>query len=722
MLPGSSRARRPHFDRADVERDDPHNTWSQLLKGGKWCELIAKDRPEMVDAAYVWPTVVLGAECLQVVGPDNILRSRLIRVLHTLDVRLRPLLDSDGISSADVLLFVRELVEDRLGIGVESEDLGDPDVRPRFSPWQLWLIVSAAACSKAYFTERASRWEGAPRSSAEPCRQNAKRALAQLLQTIKNEKQTKDLAHIRDLAGEIFERVGGRDVISPSRLQSLTEFAWNELVGVLSHHGGYPSWSELLVRLSRQDKARWYQGRPIMVSSGSLAESPNMVVRALTDEWNVSSERWRSRQVGAASEEQRMVFYEQTADLIFRQADIRNRLVQRAAQEKLRRTELFHSLLGTDSVADHGIPAEPLRGSVRTGSPPPAVVYVTTFDLEFELACITREERSPFIVVLPIHLIDRLDDSSRTTTLWAGRLVNPANGFDQAVESLRRCPASGWFLLSTVEQVGNGLLTSGETDAQRGEIQLLKDALGLGETTTPKESVDQLYRYPIVVHLMGAPLVEPPKIQHDTGRSPVPELTQFGKVAVAVAGLHETYEAKKKKAKDNPHLPRVEVNAVSMTLLEEVNAIRASLPEVIPADHNTRRLPRNLPGALWHGFSDPYWRYWLLAGVALNDPVVRYRVLAQLLGDGLTRPQVDGQRWPKHSGLAISRGLLDERAYEALKWCRFWRLDGGSGAGLSERPLGDAPYHLAHLIDHLERQIDNPECRVGETCRMKEED
>ncbi|MDR2252517.1 MAG: hypothetical protein LBD97_01420 [Bifidobacteriaceae bacterium] len=646
--------------------------------------------------------------------------------------------------------FFRRLVKDRVNIEIQQHELGtDLPKTVEFDHWVLALASAAAGVNTAYFSDRADARGGVARSSAATvgiCSSSAAwRNAARDLKALENAPLPQSPSHEARMAKGLASRIQAAILdgsVNLGDIQSLTELAWSEFISKLSVWRGYPDWAELIARLELLAANSAREGRQFQAH---LENSPDirMVKGTLKDETERSAKNWQqvingwpegsnteSGKKGPAQTE----LYQNLARLLLRQAELRSRLVEQEKNARQGRLTAFQQRIDPAAASPlpvrnaPGVPAAPKfppppdSTSSLKGYPPPAVIYVTTFDLELEFALVS-EGVDKFVMVMPVHIIDRIDgpDAEHATTLWVGRVVACGDGPDapseERVERFRRlCDASSdqdYFLLSTVEQVGSGLLDDGQSRARADkQIALLRQALGISdkEDATPRECVDELYSLPMIVHLMGAPLVAPPKLEVGPLPNAGPPLTDFGMAAVAVAGLADAWRSRVEQVKIDARAghgaPHSLVRAASMTLLEEANAIRTSLPEVIPADSSSRRPPRNLPGALWHGLSEHCWRYWALLGVELNDPVIRYRVLAQFLSDGLTRPQVEGSGWPSRTGLAVNQGPLSARASEALRWCGFSVLDGPGGSGQSR--LLVTPDHLGHVLSHLEATLNPP--------------
>ncbi len=217
------------------------------------------------------------------------------------------------------------------------------------------------------------------------------------------------------------------------------------------------------------------------------------------------------------------------------------------------------------------------------GQLPPAAAFVTSFDLELDMALLATARGRPFRVALPVHLIQRIDDKSAQAELcWLIADVEPgSNTPDPGDLSALRHPAN-WRLLTSEFDPG------------------------------------ELRKYPIVIHLSGCPLFTLPEPGKRGGDEAIQQI---------LAALSHFPARNGAAAKQDQYAL---VHAVTV---DEYLALRQSEAELIwsswqPQQSEARRsraLPQEL---LINGRDNP--RFWISMGVPVGDAAIRHRLISQL--------------------------------------------------------------------------------------------
>lgn len=252
-----------------------------------------------------------------------------------------------------------------------------------------------------------------------------------------------------------------------------------------------------------------------------------------------------------------------------------------------------------------------------------------------------------FVVATPVNLVENVTGENLSSALWLGCVVRP-NPDRSLLERVTQPDDDAWFLFPP-----SGENRPGSDAAAEG---MLAEALR-GHATV-------LGELPIVVRLAGSPLMRLPAIQdEESGLSP---LGQDAFLRVRLDGdLARNDEGDTDWVNPVSKKGLVSARLVHATLLDEHHSIRLSLPEVVEAKGELA-LPAEFASALGGA---KFWRYWVLLGVEMSDPVIRYRVVAQILGVGLRAGATDHRS--KRRGVALNRRRLNLRAVEMLAWCGF---------------------------------------------------
>ena len=304
------------------------------------------------------------------------------------------------------------------------------------------------------------------------------------------------------------------------------------------------------------------------------------------------------------------------------------------------------------------------RGDVATPSSmkdvPDPVAYVTTFDIEFELAW-WHFIGKPFMVVLPINVVYDRGGLSRGSQAWIGYIVRPSAAGD-AITAIRQPDPKSFFLVQSFVKQQEKIVGS----------RIVPPAVG------PERYGAGL---PIIVKLCGSPLVKlavDENEDEDDGRLNtrlplIQDILRSGKFGGLSSGAGENVS--------------VRGWLRHALIIEDFQAMVAALPE---ADSGSiLSLPTELRGAT----SSAYWRYWTLLGVDLGDSALRYRLVGQMLGSafGLGAP-VEQTRL----GVSISRPrAMNRKARSLLRWKQVEMVN-DEALGFSDE--------LLHYVEHLADQ------------------
>ena len=579
-----------------------------------------------------WLTLVLGSECLEIqangFNPGGLPNA--VEDQHNKEFKTTrsPLAKS-------VTGFIKSLVEDRLGSALPSSQNGECRT---FLRWELLLFESVALLNETYFRAKfeqkrsVSQWGdgtvsllsgGGGSPNREPSKELVDLAgeLKFSLNNLKSAIQGLDRGPLQDLVARIIGAWSNDEVpVSIADVQAITEVTWQCLI---QENGVYPGWPELLVYMSLNSNARSIrQGHPRPSFARPREAAP--VIKGLLNG------------VTAA-----------TADVYGRVEALPPRM------EAYRR---YAEVLATQA----GLRSMPLR-------PPPAVAYVTTFDVELEMALRHNYPELPFVVAVPANAIEQRDEGklSRATSMWLAYVVRPSQR--NLVDAVTKPEDGDWFVLSGQD------------------IDLVaKDPKKRLPPTLYPEGVRTLGEMPFIVKLAGSPLVDLPSID---SWEEAPSAFTSQVVNVANPKMKVDAPAADTSAEE-PMEPRFYLSHA--LLLEEHHSLRYSLPEVV------KESGRGLPLSLSCNVMNGHWRYWTLLGVQMSDPIIRYRLVAQMISAGLLQDPSPGYRRPNHSGVGINRNRLSARASDLLLWSDF---------DLVKANCETLTPELAHYVRHL-TQID----------------
>jgi hypothetical protein len=569
-------------------------------------------------SGYPWITLVLGSGCLEAgqdIGGTGI-RDVPERV-ETLLSDQPPL--PDGTNAAKFArAFAESLIADRLGSGGGSSDpLPQPShlskASDRVTTETALLLLCTALLTRLYHLASASQPDALSRAgrdrvvlrkgvagsaelrtdALEPAlklladlRANTESAQAWSAEPVEEAHDNQVLLQALEAIDHSLNSVRGAG-LKIVDVQLLTELCWYSLTRGTAV---YPGWSDLLLHLSTRHSPplldRW-QPRPAFDDIDSACKLVEQRYRSVTRaSWD---------QLVASDESERERFYS-TAALLLRE------------QAKLRA-------------------ASPKSGVTQ---PPIASAFVTSFDLELEMA-LWRSSTEPFVVAVPLNLLQDVDEPQAlhlASVCWLACIVRPDHSLSPAEQLDQLCkPAeSDWFVLSG--QVGYELVYG---------------------------------NYPVVVRLSGSPLMSVPQLWKAGGEWN--DLCRELLDQISVPPPKEPADA------FNP-----ELRLAHVALLDEYSAMQHAAAEFYiyqsGTDVNERRrsgLPLAIAGTQTSAFA----RFWMMMGVQVSDSSIRYRFASQLA----VPRNMDGRlasaiKNPKRAGMVVN-WRTDDTVRDLLGWYNF---------------------------------------------------
>ena len=506
-----------------------------------------------------WLTMVIGSGCssgagsgipLSVATPDQIGAA-----LHAHGAL------PDGQSMADLATrFADRIISDRLP-GVETTPVKSVE------PWHADLVLATALLTRLYQEGAAAtesplgRW-GHHRVTFRAGPQMVPELRTRLLQPYLQH-QSRLLAvaptAVVKLLGAI-ENGLEQHVLSLLHVQLLTEYAWMNMVAADS---AYPGWSELLIFLYRQHEDDGSLAPPLQCPPKPHFASHNDSVNYVVDRYrDATAASWTRRQYGDKSKPS---FHDVAARVLREQCVVRS-----SAQ--------------------------------AVDKPPPVSAFVTSFDLELELALL-RTDVPGFVVAVPVNLYY----SNKASLCWLGAIIPSGSSF----EALQT--PTDWFLFDKWDE-------------------------------------DQPYsNWPIVVRLTGCPLLSLAEVRLVSSND------KPGRTGGGVTIDPESFFS----TADQAVAPAVEdITHGHALLLDDYVAIQQHSSEAL----SSSALPWMLTGAGRSALS----RFWLVIGVQMDDPSIRYRVAAKF---GANPKNEKALRQDK-IGLMVSR-TLNASARDLLQWYGF---------------------------------------------------
>lgn len=527
-------------------------------------ENLVVSEQEKLAAEVPWMTFVLGSGCLMT-GDSTLaegarmgLRARFESDLADV-AQLHP-----GLPLLDSLTeFVELLARDRAGDGNDqSAGLGDfasrhshirPDPTPTEYPSRVALAAALAtrlytaglasgghvigpAVREEVRLDLASWWGASAANEVLP-------PLIDLLETLEMQGKERDgLPRSQRALGKLASLIrsqlqvnhGGKTptaTVLRRHVELLTAFAWYFLT---EGTAVYPGWSDLLLFESFED-FDWFANE-----ADNANPRPRLKDVINQDGWvydrivHVTNASWESRGRSSGAPTTREEFYDLVADFLLQQAH---------------------------AIRDKVIP---------TGYATPPVCFVSSFDLELEMALWQKTE--PFIVVMPVFLSSERPVLSASPH-WVWARIEPCLE-PLATDGEGRQSCSGGM--------------SRWPDAVHSELKLPAAMVRPAQWMPLKERTLPLpwKGLPIVVRLTGSPLMDPPV---DSTLRPG---TQGDRINHAL-------------------------------LLDEYTAIQQMALDFSPDS--------GLPSWITHNKATSAPRFWLLLGTQLADTGIRLRLMAQLM-------------------------------------------------------------------------------------------
>lgn len=572
---------------------------------------------------FPWLTPVLGSGCLELVDRDWLTDALGDAVDEALRGRWLPDGSEDQATSARA--FARSLVTSRLPPTTLGAETVVASIEVSDLACEMTLI--GALLTRFYHRVRAAGPEAMSRRGddaaafdpqlgvfelrdldrtvLEPLR-NLVTAVARRFRANEHPKLSPTVQQaIATLLERLRTQLEGRPRIHIQQVRLVTEVAWYILT---LQPTLYPGWADLLLQLmlgddaAQPDTARerpqfsdlqllpaairhlflapthesWEEFDPDTKPAGRERRLHKSTARLLWNEWRVL-EYWRATRASAEDSSRQALELERRArDLLDDDPDDPEGRTDQERASMLRQQ------------------ATKLRMSVP--APPPAVAFVTSFDVELPMALwTTAPNRSPFSIVMPVHVLQGSDPTAELCWLMAD--VHPTN---QGSWSDRLHE-----IIGPDEPAVDGDAAEDDGSGPRGWRLL---GSGSGEP--------DLRSKPIVVFLNGCPLVRLPDLRSEAATRLREQLPAAG---VSI-GPSTTLE----------HAATVdEYLAISQSATELVS--------MMSLDGVSRALP---PDLTQDGDDNP--RFWLAMGVPVGDPAVRHRVVSQInaqtVRDGIGAP------------------------------------------------------------------------------------
>jgi hypothetical protein len=559
-------ARRQHYpDGQDTFLRD-----KARVNGARMCQVmfaippsVAKHDERQPWNGFPWLTLVLGSGCLDLPAEASYAPDKLAVAIESMVPLAVPLPagapDTEDLP-AYVARFTRELLRSR---SPEDYDLSEDAPPPDLDDLAVRLVAIAALLTRFFYLVRGSRevalsrWDDeiaafpyreeederdrdidlldSPTQLAMLAGRTIRAARAELAAEVRKEDAEVSRAVDALLRG-VFEKLRKGEyeddpprIVELGDLRLISEVAWYFLI-----RGSriYPGWTDMLLRLMLREGSAAFRGhgraRP---RDTSLRQLPQAVSDLLEE---VTQRSFASALYDPSTERERL--YAGVADVLWAQSEAREGL----------ELEVGRSL-------------------------PPASAFVTSFDIELDMAMWRTSEGRPFSVVLPVHVL-RQEHSPEAAFCWLMAEVRPnQDGIDEVQLGRLRNELYDWRLI------------------------------------TPDTPQEQLTRHPVIVHLNGCPMFATPQLVQTQNPTLLAQL--------AAVGIHDG---------------AVVNHAVTV---DEYLALRQSTAELFWTTDRTRdtknRNSRALPPMLTLD-TEIIPRYWMALGLPMDDAAVRNRFTSQI--------------------------------------------------------------------------------------------
>jgi hypothetical protein len=524
-----------------------------------------KPRPGNPYDGLPWLTLVLGSGALAV--PDDA-RATADAIAHKVmtiaEGKTIPLGDV-RLTSADLGDFTRALVRDRMGLPDSGTPSAD-EVSVTVAEVAVDLLLCAYFSTRLYYDIQAldplplGRWDddiAHLRADADPEDVGKVLDLVTVTTALLREARERLLGdgeadlHPRAreavvaLIDEIRNVLDREHVLRVDALRLLTDVAWIALAGKTALYP-YPGWTDLLVTLTLREGEREFRrfrrARPRPTNLCDLADTVREAyARASVDSWRAIMTSDGTAAHSDPSVQRRSALYGAAAEVLWAQTDA----------------------------------ATTTQGT--THATPPPVAFVTSFDIELDMALWRTAGDRLIRVALPVHAADG-PHAEEAEFCWLVADIWPTSRGSVNERYSTLLAPTNWRLL------------------------------------TPDFIVDELSEAPTIVHLSGCPLFTLPSRKRERDAGDVDRLVDsLRKVGVV--------------------LDRDQVTFQPAVTIDEYLALRQSEVELIwfgavPGKSGTR-LSRALPAALVENrLGNP--RFWMSMGVPIGDPAVRHRFVTQL--------------------------------------------------------------------------------------------
>jgi hypothetical protein len=578
-------------------------------------------------SGYPWITPVLGTGCLEA-GRDlggTSIRQAPARVEQLL-AEMPPL--PDGSSPALIArAFTASLIADRLGLAgvtpanstAKSAAEGSADV----SLYTARLVLFAALLTRLYHLASAAvpdalsragrdqvRLDGSRAGSAELRTEALEPAQALLAELFDSQVESEGVSADQAMTDALRTVRFSLDATSPKLklvdVQLITELAWYSLT-----HGTtvYPGWSDLLLHLSTRRSPVLMDRLPPRPFLDDIDAARSLVADRYDE---VTRRSWRQLVDSDQSERER--FYATVAAMLREQARLRATSPTSSPQQ-----------------------------------PPIASAFVTSFDLELEMA-LWRAGTDPYVIAVPVYLLQEVGDppAHLASVCWLGCMIRPDHDLDteEQLERLREPAQDDWFVLN------------GEDNYE----------LKYGN-------------YPVVARLSGSPLMAVPALWHEDG--------QWNDLCRVIL---KQYNQDVPEEPATAHDP--ELRLVHVAMLDEYSAMQHAAVEFFTYGGGDQPEWRRtgLPVALSMSRSPCFARFWMMLGVQISDSSIRYRFASQLAAPENMESRPPGKiRYPKRAGLVVN-WRTDDTVRELLGWYNFDVV-----VDRCESFQGDLQHYVRHL-------------------------
>jgi hypothetical protein len=597
--------------------------------------------------AQPWITPVIGSGCATSQSQIDALHATVVALEASVSARY-PHQDIDGTPLGEVVkAFATDLIRDRLRLRPVSRT-GEMAVAGQAeSPaWIADIFVAAARIAKLYFKTKALSydaprrpdhddeaflgcdslsWQALKAAYLDPCvdiveiLRGQVDVIADALAPGGTGPRT-SVQHVRATVNALLDHVnrrvnpglGGEVRVGVADLQSLAEFAWFCLTSITQPRV-YPGWSDLLLDLSNYDSP--LAGRVGTPLFETMTQAQSFI---------------KGR-------------YEQITHDRF------NEIMGVSHYPPAVETRI-HPAVASLLIAEHGY-----RAATReVARPPLPCAFVTSFDLELELALLKLGVQ--FVVALPVHLLNTVHDVAHTC--WIAFRVPAADHSDR--------------------------------DRLTGLMQPGDDSWCVLDDNCPTDG-------PIVIRLAGCPLIKLPDLQ---GASDICEqLNRLFEEALMEDAMGDV-DVLNDVMRNLKLQPAVVINEHDAMLQNTIDLIAIS-GSVTPGGQGRRYgLPIQLAGG-----TRKWSRFWMMLGVQIGDSAFRHRIATLVSAIPLTaaiRPrygmaQLGGEAAELPDEVAGRNGLaVNLHATELEQDLLFW-----NGFEVITADVAEFSEDLRHYAGHL---------------------